>query len=280
MSDINIRQYLKRGPFPDRVDPWTETGSYFSQLHSGLLAAIINQVGDSLLDLGYVISKEATLQIAELRKPDIAIHTAVEKVAPGKHLDYTSAAVSVLAEPGISVEEEEPELQAIYIRQMDSNALITVIEVISPRNKSYIPDIMKYKEGREHLFLAKGINVVEIDLTRSNKRLLESSIVADAPYHIAVFIPGEYPRIIPIEFGEKLKRWALPLLGDVIAVDLQDSYDWAYQQGQIAPQIENNKHYTLDNLPFPTLLTDAQIQNSLEAVKLWREKLTELRKSK
>lgn len=158
MNDYILR--YAQGPFTGRVDLWAEAPYYFSQLHSSIIAAILSQVWQPLLEKGYIASKEASLQIAEIRKPDIAVRTSTEK--PGKALDYAAAAI--LAEPGIEVDLEEPELQAIYIRHAGSNTLVTVVEIISPRNKTYLPDILKYQESRQHLFLEQGVNVVEIDL--------------------------------------------------------------------------------------------------------------------
>jgi hypothetical protein len=78
---------------------------------------------------------------------------------------------------------------------------------------------------------------------------------------------------------EPLKRCALPLIDDVVGVELQSAYDLAYREATIAPQIEANGHYILDHLPFPTLLTDDQRQQALEAVHRWRTELEELRRS-
>jgi hypothetical protein len=272
MNDYILR--YAQGPFAGRVDLWAEAPYYFSQLHSGIIAAMLAQVWQPLLEKGYIASKEASLQIAEMRKPDIAVHTTTDK--PGKLLDYVAAATAILAEPGIEVDLEEPELQAIHIRQAASNTLVTVVEVLSPRNKAFLPDMLKYQENRQHLFLEHGVNVVEIDLTRSVKRLVEHMLTMRHAYHIAVFISGEPLRIIPMDH-EPLKRCALPLIDDVVGVELQPAYDLAYREATIAPQIETNGHYTLNDLPFPTLLTDDQRQQAIKAVQNWRAELQKLR---
>lgn len=272
MNDYILR--YAQGPFAGRVDFWAETPHYFSQLHSGIIAALLSQIWQPLLEKGYIASKEASLQIAEMRKPDIAVHAATER--PGRLLDYAAAAAAILAEPGIEVDLEEPELQAIHVRQADSNKLVTVVEIISPRNKAFLPDMLKYQDGRQHL-LEQGVNVVEIDLTRSIKRLVEHTFTAHHWYHVAVFIPGESLRIVPMD-DEPLKRCALPLVDDVVGVELQTAYDLAYREATIAPQIEANQHYTFDQLPFPTLLTDEQRQKAIETIHHWRAELEKLRR--
>jgi hypothetical protein len=269
--------YFANGPFYGSIDPWAEDPFYFSQLHSGIIAAILSQIWGPLIEMGYVASKEASLQIAELRKPDIAFFTASEKTKSQKRLDYSAAASAILAEPGISVDIGEPEYQAIFIRHAESGTLVTVVEVISPRNKAYLPDIVKYQEGRRALFLERGVNVVEIDATRSVKRLLEHSLTTQFPYHIAIFMPGESPRAIPIEFLAPLKRCALPLLDDVIGVELQTAYEIAYREATIAPQLENNRQYALEHLPFPSLLTAEQTATVLAKIEAWRAELKHLK---
>lgn len=141
MSRTDFILHFAQGPFAGHMDPWAEAPHYFSQLHSGIIGAILAQIWQPLLEKGYIASKEVCLQIAEIRKPDIALHTAADK--PAKKLDY-AAASAILAEPGIEVALDEPELQAIHIRQSGSNRLITIAEIISPRSKTYLPDIIKY----------------------------------------------------------------------------------------------------------------------------------------
>lgn len=276
MDQSDAILYFAQGPFAGHIDPWAEAPYYFSQLHSGIIAAILSQIWQPLLQKGYVASKEASLQIAEIRKPDIAVHAAADK--PPKKLDYPAAASAILAEPGVAVELDEPDLQAIYIRQAGSNRLVTVVEVISPRNKAYLPDIVRYQEGRQQLFLEQGVNVVEIDLTRSVKRLIDHPLTSRYPYHVGVFMPGEPLRLITADFLESLKRCALPLADDVVGVELQDAYDLAYREATIAPQIENNSQYTPEHLPFPTLLTEEQRHQLLEMIEGWRAELEHLRK--
>jgi hypothetical protein len=268
MSDIFL---LARGPFAGQIDPFAGAAYYFSQLHSGIIGGLLSQIWQPLLERGYIASKEASLQITEIRKPDIAVRVTAETTQSEKSLDYAAAAAAILAEPGISIELDEPELQAIFIRR--ENRLVTVVEVISPRNKTYLPDMVKYQEGRSQLFLEQGVNVVEIDLTRSVKRLFEHGLTLKHPYHVAVFIVNEPPRIIPMNLGEPLKRCALPLVDDVVGMDLQAAYDTAYREATIAPQLESNRHYTADYLPFPSLITDEQIRHCLQAVETWRAAL-------
>jgi len=240
-------------------------------------ACNLSQIWGPLLDQGYVISKENSLQIAEMRKPDITIQHMSADAPDIPAYDYPTAAAEILAEPLLLIETEEPDLQAIHIHESGTNRLITVIEIISPRNKAYDPDMVRYQQQRSQLFLSQGASVVEIDLTRSVKRLVDHSLTWQSPYHIAVHLPSQQIYVTPMTVGEALKNCALPLLSGVMGVELQTAYTTAYRETTIAAQIENNGHYIVEQLPFPSLLTNEQTATALAAVEKWRAEMARLR---
>jgi hypothetical protein len=100
------------------------------------------------------------------------------------------------------------------------------------------------------------------------------------PYHAIIYLPNAFPHLIGMQFQQAMKRIALPLRGEVIAVELQTAYDNAYQEITTAAQMLNNSFYTEANLPFPSLLTEAQIHNALKTVDRWREELKRLETNK
>jgi hypothetical protein len=71
-SDMYV-ELLMRGPFPGTIDPWAEAGRYFHQIHAGMIGALLEQLRLPLLRMGYVASREVSLQIAEGREPDMAV---------------------------------------------------------------------------------------------------------------------------------------------------------------------------------------------------------------
>jgi Protein of unknown function (DUF4058) len=270
-------EHIKRGPFPGRVDPWAEAGRYFQQLHAEMISTLMLQTQDTLIEMGYSIGREASLQITERREPDIYIEQEINNVQPPVSWNYPQAAASVLAEPGISIEEQLFELEALHIIEVETGDLVTIIEIISPKNKESQGIIRDYIQNRRHFVRDKGVNVVELDLTRSVKRLLDDGVVKAYPYNVAVHLPRQKARLIGIAYGESLKRLALPLRAEVIPVELQSAYDQAYQQASIAMHIERESHYSEIELPFPSLLLDSQRQETLETVQHWLAELNHLR---
>ncbi|MDX1990739.1 MAG: DUF4058 family protein [bacterium] len=267
-------QHLLRGPFSGRVDPWAEAGRYFQQLHSGLIQQLQSALQADLVARGYQAGKEASLQIYANRQPDIFI-TGNKQSAP-RQWDYETAAAEVLVEAGTRIAPDAPELEALTIRSLENGELVTVVEIISPRNKTHPLEMQVYQEQRAQVFLQQGVNVVEIDLTRSHRRLLDHPLTLRHPYHIAIFLPDDLPRLLLWAFEQAIKPFALPLRGEVLAVDVQRAYDLAYQQGAIASFVLNETDYDPEALLFPSLLTDEQKAALLEAVQQWKHELQAL----
>ncbi len=276
-SDAYV-ECLMRGPFPGTIDPWAEAGRYFHQIHAGMIGALLEQLHLPLLRMGYVASREVSLQIAEGREPDVTVR-AGESLPAAKSWDYAAAAEAILLEPGVAMDWDLPELEAIYITNMETDNLVTVVEIISPSNKTHEPSMAEYEDRRKRLIWGRGVNVVEIDLTRSVKRMLHDILVSTYPYHIAVYLPQKPSWLLGMDFGEAIKSFALPLRETVIGIETQSAYNHAYQQASIAAQIRNEAHYNEENLPFPSLLRTSQRHDALRAVEAWQQELAHLSQS-
>jgi hypothetical protein len=269
-------ELLRKGPFAGRIDPWAETARYFQQIHSGMIENFLSQIQEPLMEMGYWAGKEVSLQVMEGRQPDVFVQRSALEAEKLREWDYATAAAEVLAEPGV-IAETRPELQAIHVKEFESGDLVTVVEIVSPRNKAKADEIAQYQDRRGRLLFNQGVNVVEIDPTRSVKRLLNHHLTAAHAYHTVVYLPDVWPRVIFNDVGEPLKRLALPLRAEVVPIELQQAYDHAYQTAAVANQILSNGRYTEQDLPFPSLLTDEQRQTALRAVTYWRDELTKLK---
>jgi Protein of unknown function (DUF4058) len=265
---------ITQGPFPGQIDPWSEYPRYFQQIHSGMIDHILEQIRRPLLELGYIAGKETSLQIIAGREPDIFVRPTTNTSPALHHWNYAEAATAIMTEPGI--EAEKPDLQAIEIKELQTSLLVTVLEIVSPGNKSEIYPMDEYVRRRTELLLSQGVNVVEIDATRSVKRLLDHPLTAAHHYHTAIYLPFENPRLHLNDFLQPLKRFALPLRGQVVAVEPQTAYNQAYQRATIAGHILNEGKYTLSDLRFPSLLTNDQRQLALQNVHEWHDQLARL----
>jgi hypothetical protein len=161
------------GPFPGRVDPWAEDDHYFQMIHASMIDSLLEMTQRGLAEMGYFAGREASMQILEGREPDVFIRFALAPPKDAPHFSYELAAVEALAEPGL-VTYEESAIDAIYVRSSVGD-MVTIIEVISPRNKRDRNTIQAYRERRLRLCIERGINLMEIDITRSVIRLTAPS---------------------------------------------------------------------------------------------------------
>lgn len=150
-SEAYVR-LLKQGPLAGQIDPWAEVGRYFHQIHSGMIDQILGQIRLPLLAMGYYAGRETSLQIAEYRQPDVYVRRKTEAPRQPTAWDYEQAAEVALAEPGILIEGIKGELDAIFIKKVGAGDLVTVVEIISPSNKSDNCLIDEHIARRERLW--------------------------------------------------------------------------------------------------------------------------------
>lgn len=263
------------GPFPGRIDPWAEDLHFFSQIHTGMIGDLVEQLRRPIRQLGYYVGTETSLQIARRAKPDVFVFAPPPR-EPLPPLNYGVAAAAVAAEPGIDSELEAPDLEAITIFGGEPAELVTVIEIISPSNKANAEDNAKYRWRRFQL-VERGINIVEIDATRLTMHMHDSPRLPETAYHHAVYLPQAAARLILSQFHEPLKRLAVPLRAEVCAVEPHAAYEAAYRAKTIGRQIIEKHGYSETALPFPTLIPADHRAGLLAAVAAWRAKLELLR---
>src|SRR5205085_8491389 len=106
-----------------------------------------------------------------------------------------------------------------YIKIIDSEErrIVTVIEVLSPSNKTGSADGQAYRLKREE-YIANGINLVEIDLLRSGLRPpLGNPAPPISDYYVLVHRGWEKDRlgIWPISIRDPLPAVPIPLDPDI-----------------------------------------------------------------
>jgi hypothetical protein len=239
-----------------------------------MIGYMLEKLQIPLMDKGYVVGRETSLQILDGRQPDLFVYR--ETPRPPVEWNYTQALESIDLKDGFLLETPD-DLQSLHVYDLESNNLVTVVEVVSPRNKSSAVTIYQYQERRNSLLLRQGVNVVEIDATRSQMRLITHPLVENFAYHAAVHLSAEPTHLFGSKFGQPLERIGLPLRAEVIAVDPQAAYTYAYQVAAITAHMLRDEHYTEKKLPFPSLFTSAQKEESLRKIQTWREELERLK---
>lgn len=131
-----------------------------------------------------------------------------------------------------------------YIRIGDAvgKHVITVIEVLSPNNKSPGEDRDAYLAKRSD-YLAAGASFVEINLLRGGKQSpMGKPLPPKSDYVVIVSQAAEFPRagIWPFGLRDRLPRIPIPLAaGETpIEIDLQTCHEKAWRDGQYNKDID------------------------------------------
>jgi hypothetical protein len=142
-----------------------------------------------------------------------------------------------------SIIREEHMEEMIEIRSRGENRLVTLVEVVSPGNKSTTIGrdtyLAKRREGR-----TAGASLVEIDLVLKGKPTLDFSRegLPDWDYAVTVTRSNQPDRfeIYKATMQERLPRFRLPLSGDDrdTVLDLQAAFSRCYDQAGFADQID------------------------------------------
>jgi hypothetical protein len=130
----------------------------------------------------------------------------------------------------------------LEIRQTD-HRLITVLEVVSPANKTTAAGRRAYLEKRFH-DRESGTDIVEIDLVLQGKPMLDYSREGLPDWDYAVTVtrarqPERY-EIYTATLQKRLPRFRLPLAADDrdAVLDLQAAFRRCYAEGRYAERID------------------------------------------
>lgn len=263
-------ELMENGPFPKHIDPWSEKDRYFHQMHAHMIGYLLDQLQRPMYERGYVAGRESSVQITSAQ-PDLFINA--QGTPPRKNTAYRETLAILELEPGIELRQDPVELDRLFIQSLDTGELISVVEFVSPNNKIKQKDIEKYQKRREKI-LAKGVNVVEIDFTRSINRLLDNPVTQNYPYHIVIYPAGEYPIFLGMKLSDEPKTFGLPLRNESYPAELNSVYRQAYAKLLIAAQIRKAGDYKLEALPFPAIFSDDERQKLLQTLEQWQAKLS------
>ena len=230
-------------PFPG-MDPYLEREELFHDFHERFIPAAAALLTPQVRPR-YIVKLNEHVYIHEL--------PANERRLVGKSDDSivrnqgqagplgpsTVAAAPVYATlPQMAVDEER--LAFIQIRDRDSMEIVTVVELLSPSNKS--SDRQSYLAKRRR-YLENGISLVEIDMLRGWPRMpLDQMPKCD--YYVAVALPEDVPRVgvWPSQLRDKLPTISVPLRAPDASVplNLKQAFDRVYDEAGYIDYIYRN----------------------------------------
>ena len=235
----------RTNPFPG-MNPFMEVT--WPDVHFRLIASMLDELGMELPDDLAAKAEEQvdvfTSPNASPRKtrPDIAILETTDRWERGLPPVWTPPSgegALVATEPELLTMEEPPE-RWIGVRTA-SGELITVIEVLSPANKTTHREAYRVKRAN---YVASGVNVVEIDLLRSglpsvdvNDEYRRERYVPLGEHYLICASRGIFPdrrEIYPCKLRERLPVIRIPLrvTDPDVPLDLQALVDRCYTTGR------------------------------------------------
>jgi hypothetical protein len=235
-------------PFPG-MNPYLETPERWPGVHHWLINELARSLGKVLPANYYVAVEERVYGTTEAESALIGIpeNSVVQSsnASAGKTMpsNAQSSKQAVLPKPmtvnlpmPITVHENYLEL-----RQVKTQKVITVIEVLSPKNKRPGIGRTQYEEKR-YRTLASRSHLIEIDLLRKGKLMEFSGENTSTNYRILVSRRQQRPKadLYGFNLQEKIPLFPVPLEDAAVepVLDLKPMLDTLYDVGRYGLQID------------------------------------------
>jgi hypothetical protein len=225
------------------MDPYLEDPAFWSDFHHEFVGALRHEIR-SVLPAGYearlderIALVEATPPAEKVTLPDVAVlrrdgaSGAVPQSGGGLVIEPVTVAL---------FDEEEVREVWIEIRRRPDRQLVTVVEVLSPWNKT---GSGRYEYLAKRRALSRqSVHLVELDLLVGGERVVAAQTLPQGDYYAFVSRSENRPRgsVYPWSVREELPRLPIPLaVPDPDAfVNLQTVFATAFERGDYAELID------------------------------------------
>jgi hypothetical protein len=204
-----------RPSFPG-MDPWLEHPGLWPGVHNRLITAIADELVPKVAPKYFVDVEQHTYITSPagdlaLIEPDVLIgRTKSRKRIPAADAPATAGVGVIEMDVEFPVEVQVDEWY-LEVRTTVTGRLVTVIEVLSPTNKSSRSGRRKYLRKRRKI-LATRTSLVEIDLLRSGKPMpLSARPPVASDYRIVVGRGASRPRAKLYAFGVRQPIPPIPI---------------------------------------------------------------------
>jgi hypothetical protein len=223
------------------MNPYLENPELWSEVHSWLIVQLARFL-NLLITPKYRAAVEKRVYSDSLLVgiPDVSVSRGERPFASTE-----GRAVSVLSQPLKVLVPVTEEVRETYleIREVGTGTVVTVVEVLSPKNKRAGEGKSKYDAKRQKI-LNSATHLVEIDLLRTGKAKLVAGGV-ESDYRILVSRADCRPEaeLYAFNLKEPIPKFRLPLReGDEEPVIcLQKLLDQVYQEAALALAIDYSK---------------------------------------
>jgi len=227
------------------MNPYLENPELWSEVHFGLISVLARSL-NAVITPKYRAAVEKRVYADSLLVgiPDVSVfqRSSDTKSDPKTAAAEPQRTTATLSEPlvvTVPIAEETQE-RFLEIREVVTGAIVTVVEVLSPKNKRAGEGRVKYDAKRQTV-LNSTAHLVEIDLLRTGEtKPMAGGVTSD--YRILVSRANRRPaaELYPFNLREPLPRFLLPLHPSdrEPVVDLQNLLEQVYQEAALELAID------------------------------------------
>lgn len=247
-------------PFPG-MNPYLEQPHLWAEVHARLIVAIADALAPYLRPKYRVAVEQRVYQSASdeallVGIPDVSVKRTSAAETPSK------AAMLTVAVPSISPTKvtvpmlEEVQERYLAVREVGTQAVITVIELLSPKNKRSGEGRRAYENKRQEI-LSSLTHLVEIDLLREGQPMPIVGAQVRSDYRVLVSRSDDRPiaDLYAFNLPDPIPTFLLPLHPEDAepTVDLQTLLQAIYERAGLDLAINYNSD------PIPPLNESNQI---------------------
>jgi Protein of unknown function (DUF4058) len=252
-----------RSPFPG-FDPYLEYPAFWSSFHTRLMVAIADVIEPQLSPNYYVEVESRTYQSDEgdeellIGIPDAIVFSSSSD-RDDLELSAESGRVKTQPRPEIVTVPMPIEISERYleVREMGTDEVIAVIELLSPKNKRSGEGRSAYEKKRRQV-LGSETHLVELDLLRGAKPMTIFGMQSQSLYRILISRSPQRPKadLYGISLQQTLPSFPIPLKPSdpEPLVELQQVFEQVYERARYGTRIDYRQP-----LP-PPKLSDADQQ--------------------
>ncbi|MBW4510473.1 MAG: DUF4058 family protein [Scytonematopsis contorta HA4267-MV1] len=234
-------------PFPG-MDPYLEQAVFWSSFHSRFIVAIADAIEPQLSSQYYVEVETRTYQSDD--SDDSLMIGIPDAVIFANKSDATSE--QQLTEDSSIATESRPELvtlpmpvsvneRYLEVREMVTDEVITVIELLSPKNKRAGDGRIAYEKKRRAI-LGSATNLIELDFLRAGKPMEIRGMQSETGYRILISCSHQRPaaELYRVSLQQQLPTFPVPLKLNQKEplVNLQELFNGVYERARYATRID------------------------------------------
>jgi hypothetical protein len=232
-----------RSPFPG-MNPYLEQPTFWSEFHNRLIVAMSDSLTLAVQPAYYVAVETRTYFDDDDPNLLVGIPDALVLSATSNPQSSANPNSTMVQSPPVPIRLPMPvEIRERYleVREVGTEAVVTVIEVLSPKNKRRGKGRTTYERKRQRM-LGSQTNLVEIDLLRGGAPMPMSGVEEKTAYRIVVSSAVKRPLadLYPFGLRDSIPNFGLPLkpTDEDVVVNLQEILEGVFSRGSYPVRLD------------------------------------------